>query len=393
MPRTAVSVRWSIMCTLVLAAGDLAAQGTLRQLQLDTPLRCAVGERLQLSLAGLDEARSRIALDPYTVRVRSSNAQVLAAAGRSPGWSVVDVSCRADGEAWVLVDAGGARAWTKVLVGAARSNVSPPAPPPESVWAEQVATTTTAMTTATPTRPAVTTSGTRLTATVATPVASLSLSTTTATVEHGATLKITATPYDGGGGAVSGRTVAWTSSDPTVASVDAAGVVTGVEPGGPVTIAARIDSATATATVAVTPLKPRPAGAGTSFATPIVLSAMSPGMSQQVSDYFASTADTQRFYQVAVSWKQSAGCAAGSPSGTTFTVTLTGIPAGRNFDLALLRGYSDVVQTSANAGTQDETITVAGVCGTTSSTYYVRITRVAGLPTSVPHLLKIDQSG
>jgi uncharacterized protein YjdB len=58
------------------------------------------------------------------------------------------------------------------------------------------------------------------------PIASLVLSSDTATLEPGATRAFTATARDAAGGALAGRTVAWSSSNDGVATVDANGVVT-----------------------------------------------------------------------------------------------------------------------------------------------------------------------
>jgi len=59
------------------------AQGALKQLKLEAPptqtLFCSVGEEVQLSLVGLDDKLSRTPLDPYPVRVRSSNPAVASA--------------------------------------------------------------------------------------------------------------------------------------------------------------------------------------------------------------------------------------------------------------------------------------------------------------------------
>jgi plastocyanin len=64
-----------------------------------------------------------------------------------------------------------------------------------------------------------------------------------ATVFVGNTTPLTAAPKDQGGGAMSGLTATWESSDASIASVNATtGVVTGVAAGGPVTITASVTS-------------------------------------------------------------------------------------------------------------------------------------------------------
>lgn len=91
--------------------------------------------------------------------------------------------------------------------------------------------------------------------TVVTPpvtVASVSVSPGSGTVEPGATLQLAARVLDGSGNAITGKTVTWTSLQPTVATVDANGVVKGVA-NGTATINASTDSRTGTATVVVAP--------------------------------------------------------------------------------------------------------------------------------------------
>lgn len=91
------------------------------------------------------------------------------------------------------------------------------------------------------------------------PVASVSLSPTTATLQVGGTQQFTATPRDASGNALTGRTVSWSSSNTAVATVSAAGLVTGVA-SGTATITATSEGKSGTATVTVnapTPTEPR----------------------------------------------------------------------------------------------------------------------------------------
>src|SRR5207248_2849962 len=59
------------------------------------------------------------------------------------------------------------------------------------------------------------------------PVASVSVTPATAQVFEGQTVQLTATPRDSGGNVLSGRTVTWASSNTSVATVSASGLVTG----------------------------------------------------------------------------------------------------------------------------------------------------------------------
>ena len=80
-------------------------------------------------------------------------------------------------------------------------------------------------------------------------VASVDLTPPTGDLAIGATAKLTATPRDGSGNALS-RTVAWASSDAAIASVDASGLVTG-RAAGTTTITATSDGKSASAAMTV----------------------------------------------------------------------------------------------------------------------------------------------
>jgi len=81
-------------------------------------------------------------------------------------------------------------------------------------------------------------------------VNSIELSPATSDVVLGKTTKLTATPRDASGNALSGRSVSWTSSNASVASVDGTGLVTGVAAGlATITAASEGKSATANITV------------------------------------------------------------------------------------------------------------------------------------------------
>jgi len=72
----------------------------------------------------------------------------------------------------------------------------------------------------------------RVTVTAApTPVASVEVNPPAPTVAAGSTVQLTATPKDGSGQPLSGRTVTWSSGDAQVATVSSTGRVTGVIPG------------------------------------------------------------------------------------------------------------------------------------------------------------------
>lgn len=86
-------------------------------------------------------------------------------------------------------------------------------------------------------------------------VASVELSAATITIGPGAANALTAVPRTSSGAAVPGRMILWTSSAPTVATVNAEGQVTGVS-FGVATVRAQVDGKFAEAMVSVVPKIP-----------------------------------------------------------------------------------------------------------------------------------------
>lgn len=87
------------------------------------------------------------------------------------------------------------------------------------------------------------------------PVATVTLSAAASTINVGQTTTLTASPKDASGNAVAGKTVVWTSSNTSIATISTAGVVTGVSPGG-VVIAATVDTKTAQTSITITQAGP-----------------------------------------------------------------------------------------------------------------------------------------
>src|SRR2546426_141607 len=83
------------------------------------------------------------------------------------------------------------------------------------------------------------------------PVASVDVTPSPASVVVGTTLQLTATPKDAAGNALTGRSVTWATSDATIATVDANGLVTGKAAGGPVTITATSEGKSGSSAVTV----------------------------------------------------------------------------------------------------------------------------------------------
>src|SRR5436190_9046320 len=83
------------------------------------------------------------------------------------------------------------------------------------------------------------------------PVASVAVAPATASLTVGQTVQLTATPKDSAGGTLTGRTVMWSSSNPSVATVSGSGLVTSVVVG-TATITATSEGKAGSATVTVT---------------------------------------------------------------------------------------------------------------------------------------------
>jgi uncharacterized protein YjdB len=83
------------------------------------------------------------------------------------------------------------------------------------------------------------------------PVASVAVTPTTVSLQTGQTAQFTATPKDASGNPLSGRVVAWSSSDTTIATVSASGLAT-ARAAGAATITATSESKSGTAAITVT---------------------------------------------------------------------------------------------------------------------------------------------
>ena len=83
------------------------------------------------------------------------------------------------------------------------------------------------------------------------PVASVEVTSSEEAIFVGASAQLTAVTTDAEGNILTGRAVTWQSSNPSVASVDVSGLVTGVSGGGPVTITATSEGQSGTAQITV----------------------------------------------------------------------------------------------------------------------------------------------
>ena len=87
--------------------------------------------------------------------------------------------------------------------------------------------------------------------TVLSSVASVEVTPHEATILVGDSEQLATVTKDAGGNILTGRTVTWQSSNPSVASVDVSGLVTGISPGGPVTITATSEGQSGTVQITV----------------------------------------------------------------------------------------------------------------------------------------------
>jgi hypothetical protein len=99
-------------------------------------------------------------------------------------------------------------------------------------------------------------------------VATVELAPASATIIVGETSTFTATLRDANSNTLAGRTVAWSSSASTIASVSQSGVVTAVAAGGPVTITATSEGRTGTAQVTAKGLNAPQAPQNLSYTAP-----------------------------------------------------------------------------------------------------------------------------
>jgi outer membrane protein assembly factor BamB len=86
------------------------------------------------------------------------------------------------------------------------------------------------------------------------PVGAVTVSPQSASIVVGGTQQLAAAVLDTAGGALADRPVTWMSSDPSVATVAANGMVSAVRAGGPVTITATAEGKSGTAAITVTPV-------------------------------------------------------------------------------------------------------------------------------------------
>src|SRR5213596_302811 len=107
-------------------------------------------------------------------------------------------------------------------------------------------------------------SGTAAITVTSVPVASVTVSPASASVQAGQTVQLTATPKDVNGNPLTGRTITWASSNTSVATVNSSGLVSGVVAGS-ATITATREGQSGTSAITVTGAAPGCAASTTAF--------------------------------------------------------------------------------------------------------------------------------
>ena len=168
------------------------------------------------------------------------------------------------------------------------------------------------------------------------PVASVAVSPATASIAAGQTVQLTATPKDSAGGALTGRSVSWTSSNTSVATVNGSGLVTAVVAG----------SATITAT-----------SEGRSGSAAITVQAVAVAVASVTVSPATASVQAKRTLQLTATPKDSAGTALTGRSVTW---------ASSNTSVATVNGSGLV--TTVVAGTATITATSEGKSGSAAIT-------------------------
>lgn len=223
------------------------------------------------------------------------------------------------------------------------------------------------------------------------PVATITVSPSSATVPRNQAQQLTATVRDSSGNALPGRTVVWTSSASAVAIVSATGLVSAVSPGA-ATITATSGGVSATASITV----PVPVASVTVSPSTLSLSA---GQSQQFTATPRDAAGTALSGRVVV-WTSSASTVA-SVSSTGFVTAMTG---GTATITATVEGVSATSAVTVPVAVASVTMSVATqrmtpgqqttlVATTKDNAGFTLVGRTIAWSTSNPAVAAVTQAG
>ncbi len=207
------------------------------------------------------------------------------------------------------------------------------------------------------------------------PVASVSLTPTTAAVLTGATQAFTATLRDAAGATLTGRAVNWSSSNTGVASVNSSGIATGVA-AGTATITATSEGRSGTATLTVSVPAPAPVATVTLAPTTATITtgttrSFVPTLRDSAGAVLSGRSVTWSSSNTAVATVNTSGVATGVAAGTA---TITATSEGRSGTAALTVN----APAPAPVATVSLTPPTASILTTASQTYTATLRDASG---------------
>lgn len=230
------------------------------------------------------------------------------------------------------------------------------------------------------------------------PVASITITPASLTLDVGQSGQLTAVLRDASGNAIAGRNVDWRSSDPSAVTIGGNGqtaTVTAISGGTSATITATVDGQTASATVSVRAqvLAPDPYEPNDIASQASELGNLPDGSVGVITAATIHSTTDEDWYHVRAVEASGAACFPGTSQSFVFQVDLLNIPAGRDYDLEVRLGApNSTPRASLNGGSSNERVvwTTSGVCGNADSfDFWVRVNRFEGTPTTQPYRLEL----
>ncbi|MDQ8160162.1 MAG: Ig-like domain-containing protein [Gemmatimonadota bacterium] len=182
------------------------------------------------------------------------------------------------------------------------------------------------------------------TVTVLRPVASVHITPPQPTLFVGRTLQLSASARDAQGTALTGRAVSWSTSDPTVATITAAGLVTAVAAGS-ATITATVEGIETTATLTLVPLPPALTGITVSADTVTLFVGRTRAITATVDQPSGATVATVTFGTAlpSVATVSAAGVITAVSPGTATITATAAVAANGNFAAATQTARIEVI--------------------------------------------------
>ena len=194
-------------------------------------------------------------------------------------------------------------------------------------------------------------SGTAIATVSIVPVASVTVSPATATVQIGQTAQLTATPRDASGNPLAGRVVTWLSSATAVATVNGSGLVTGVAAGA-ATITATSEAHSGSAAVAVAAPVTNPGAVTNLTVAAVTANSVTLSFTEVTNGAGQAASYDIRWAAGTLSWPSATSVAQGSCSvpvagtaiGASRSCTVLGLASGTGyqFQLVAFRGTMNV---------------------------------------------------